>query len=301
MVRRVKKNGGISVVVPTHAGRASVVKVARSLLNQECGDLEVIVVCDGDGDTSRALLEEVEDERLVVLEKENEGSNRARNFGLCYATREWVAFVDDDDIPRPNWCATWEGMMSPQVVACTAALETHQSSGGSTVKVASLSLDDPTMAASRIMAGAFLIRGDALRAIGGYDPAVPAAQNQDLGLRLVDYINSSEGDWRVVSTSDVVIDVYPEEGRARLARYGDRHARACLLFMERYEERLSSDTRALSSYHRILARTARSSGAISEARRHALRAWSLDRRNVANYASMLAALLPTTAAKFLGR
>src|SRR5690606_1374730 len=121
-------------------------------------------------------------------------------------------------------------------------------------KTCTLSPSDPTMRASRIMAGAFIVRRELLIAIGGYDERLPAAQNQDLGLRIIEHIQRQGLKGKIGTTDEVIIDVYAQEARSRASRYGDRYAQASRIFLERYSDRMDSDPRSRAVSLRIISR-----------------------------------------------
>lgn len=71
-----------------------------SVLSQTLKDIEVICVNDGSTDASSSILKEyaLKDERIVVVQKENEGVAAARNDGMDAARGEFVCFIDPDDL-----------------------------------------------------------------------------------------------------------------------------------------------------------------------------------------------------------
>lgn len=73
-----------------------------SLLKQDSKDLqtEIILVNDGSKDDSGQIAKEYASnykDKIIYLEKENGGLSDARNYGMKYATGEYIAFVDSDD------------------------------------------------------------------------------------------------------------------------------------------------------------------------------------------------------------
>lgn len=74
-----------------------------SALEQTVGDVEVIVVVDGeDPDTERALAA-IADERVrTVSDGVRVGNAEARNRGVASARAPWVALLDDDDRWHPD-------------------------------------------------------------------------------------------------------------------------------------------------------------------------------------------------------
>lgn len=91
----------VSVVIPTYNRAQSVCEAIDSVLAQIPAPHELIVVNDGSTDNTSELLGEYGD-RISVLHQENSGAGVARNAGVKYATGEWVAFLDSDDLWLPG-------------------------------------------------------------------------------------------------------------------------------------------------------------------------------------------------------
>lgn len=89
----------ISVIVPVYNMERYLDKALESLRSQTIGDIEIIVVNDGSVDRSLEICEKhkKEDDRIVVLNRENGGVSSARNAGLEVARGEYIAFLDPDD------------------------------------------------------------------------------------------------------------------------------------------------------------------------------------------------------------
>lgn len=93
-----------SVVITTYNRARIVCRCIDACLAQDFGDFEVVVVDDGSGDETPALLRErYDDPRLrVVVHPENRGINPARHSGAAGARGEWVVVVDSDDELMPG-------------------------------------------------------------------------------------------------------------------------------------------------------------------------------------------------------
>ena len=89
----------ISVIIPVYNVSEFIPKCLVSILNQNFDDIEIICVNDGSSDNSLTILKDFEnkDKRIIVIDKENEGSGVARNAGLAIAKGKYVYFVDGDD------------------------------------------------------------------------------------------------------------------------------------------------------------------------------------------------------------
>lgn len=89
----------ISVIVPVYNVEEYLKECLDSLVNQTLDGLEVIMMNDGSTDSSQLIMENYasEYENFKAYYKENGGLGQARNFGVKYATGEYIAFLDSDD------------------------------------------------------------------------------------------------------------------------------------------------------------------------------------------------------------
>ena len=97
----------VSFVVPTHRRPDSLLPTLAALLavDYPADRYEVVVVDDGSGDATAAVVEAVGREaaaRVVYLEQDNRGAATARNRGARCATGEILIFVDDDIVVEPS-------------------------------------------------------------------------------------------------------------------------------------------------------------------------------------------------------
>ncbi len=97
-------NPKISVIVPVYNTEKYLESSLRSIMNQTYSNLEIICVNDGSTDNSLELLKlmQQEDERIIIIDKENEGQGISRNKGMEKATGEWISFIDSDDTLEPD-------------------------------------------------------------------------------------------------------------------------------------------------------------------------------------------------------
>lgn len=91
----------ISVLMPVFNAELYLVESIRSVLDQDYGEIEFIIVDDGSTDGSQEIIRkfEKEDNRILFLNKEaNSGIVDALNYGLKYVNGDYVARMDADDI-----------------------------------------------------------------------------------------------------------------------------------------------------------------------------------------------------------
>ena len=292
----------LTVVVPTHGGRRSLANTVNAVLAQRGCELEVIVVSDGEIEPVRAVLAAVDDERLRIIAQRNSGPAGARNLGLSQAKSSWVAFVDDDDIPREDWGEVWASNARDGDAVVTACVK-HWVGDDVLEEERCCALDsrDATMAASRLLAGAFVARREALIAIGGYDPSLRVSENQDLGLRLLGFLHENGLSGGIRNVHRVVLDVFTERPDSRKRRYGESRAKAAKTLQHRYPERLAVDPEYAASLHRIVALSALERGDSREFRSSAVAAVRSQPTRWSNWRFLLAASSPTLARSLLAR
>jgi len=109
----------VSVVIPTHDRGRVVVEAIESALAQTYPQTEVIVVDDGSTDDTAERVGRLRDARVRYLRRPHAGVSAARNAGIAAATGDLVAFLDSDDLWKPD-----------KVEAEIAALARYPSAGG---------------------------------------------------------------------------------------------------------------------------------------------------------------------------
>lgn len=97
-----------SVIVRTQGRRpGSLREAVASVLAQSWAGFELLVVAHGDATAHRSALESLKPEEGSrpprVLRASGGGRSRPLNVGLDAAQGDYVCFLDDDDLARPNW------------------------------------------------------------------------------------------------------------------------------------------------------------------------------------------------------
>lgn len=95
----------VSVVIPTHKRAMQLQKAIDSVIEQTYSEWELFVVSDGFDQKTDDLMGQryCQNEKIVYLTYPNSlGANHARNIGINSSRGEYIAFLDDDDIWRPE-------------------------------------------------------------------------------------------------------------------------------------------------------------------------------------------------------
>ena len=89
----------ISVIVPVYNVEKYLSECLDSIVNQTLKDIEIICLNDGSTDNSFSILKEyaLKDERIILIDKENDGLGYTRKIGLDNAKGEYILFCDSDD------------------------------------------------------------------------------------------------------------------------------------------------------------------------------------------------------------
>ena len=95
-----------SVVIPAYNAEKFIKRGINSVLNQCFTDFEVIVINDGSRDNTYECAKSIDDERVIVIDKKNEGVSVARNTGIQNARGEYICFLDADDEYLPEHLST---------------------------------------------------------------------------------------------------------------------------------------------------------------------------------------------------
>ncbi|MGH9172823.1 MAG: glycosyltransferase family 2 protein, partial [Vicinamibacterales bacterium] len=93
----------LTVVVCTRGRDDRLHHTLDALARQENADFDLIVVDQSEQVNPALERRATAEPRLVVIDDSGCGLSRARNIGWRAARSEWVAFVDDDCRPDPDW------------------------------------------------------------------------------------------------------------------------------------------------------------------------------------------------------
>jgi glycosyltransferase involved in cell wall biosynthesis len=166
----------------------------ESVLEQTCGDFELVAVNDGSTDGSGEALRRWagRDARIRVLSQQNLGVPAAVNHGLRYCRGEYIARMDADDICAPERFALQTAFLDarPDVVAVGSAMQQIDATGRTIGRPVPYPAESSDIEAA-LLAGrncfaqpTVMLRRSGLEAVNGYRWAFRPAEDYDLWLRL---------------------------------------------------------------------------------------------------------------------
>ena len=93
-----------SILIPVYNVEQYLEQCLESVLTQDFGDYEVILVNDGSKDSSASICREYaqRDPRIKYFEKKNQGLLQTRRYSIKRASGEYILFLDSDDFWEPG-------------------------------------------------------------------------------------------------------------------------------------------------------------------------------------------------------
>lgn len=175
----------MSVVVPAFNAGATIGALLDSLSRQEgvAFRFEVIVVDDGSRDDTAEVARRYAG--VKVLQQPNAGPAAARNRGAREARGDVLVFVDADCEPAPDWLAALVRPIAENGAdAVKGVYRTRQRAWAA--RFAQLEFEGRYRILARTRNISFVdsysaaVRAEAFRAVGGFDPHFPLADNEDV-------------------------------------------------------------------------------------------------------------------------
>lgn len=222
-----------SIILPVYNRRHCIGNAIDSLLRQTYGDFELIVVDDGSTDGTESFLKERYKEdlkkgviRYIRLEQ-NRGVSVARNMGLKLACKEWIGYLDSDNVMRENFLETFSKSIAQNTLVKTFYAQIQRKISGFVV---GKPFDgDALMFTNYIDLGVFVHSRDVFLELGGFD--------EDLK-RLVDWdlIEKFVRQYEPVFIEEVLLDYYDGTEFSRITSheaFRENYKRAVLNFYKR--------------------------------------------------------------------
>lgn len=91
-------NHYFSIVIPLYNKAEYIKRAIESITNQTYQNFEIIVVNDGSNDNSEKIVESICDNRIILVNQQNQGVSAARNNGANKSKYGLLTFLDADDI-----------------------------------------------------------------------------------------------------------------------------------------------------------------------------------------------------------
>ena len=178
----------VCVVIPARDAAATIARAVASAQAQEPPPDEVLVVDDASRDSTADLAQRL-GARVLCLPAQA-GAAGARNAGVAATDAEAIAFLDADDEWLPGKLARQVPLLDGAVfVACTARLFAGNGDSLGPLYNGEIPRDGADawrglLERNTVATSTVLVWRHEFLAAGGFDPALPVAEDQDLWIRL---------------------------------------------------------------------------------------------------------------------
>ncbi|MDC7286907.1 glycosyltransferase [Blautia schinkii] len=93
----------VSIIMPSYNTAQYIAETIQWVINQTYQNWELIIVDDCSTDDTDIVVEKIKDPRIKYIKNErNSGAAVSRNRALRIANGRWVAFLDSDDLWKPE-------------------------------------------------------------------------------------------------------------------------------------------------------------------------------------------------------
>lgn len=179
----------VSVIIPTYNRWPMVGEAVDSVLNQSCGDFELIVIDDGSEDETREKLAQY-GPKIRLFCQDRRGVAAARNFGVGQSTGEYLAFLDSDDLWKEKKLEVQLRFMEshPEIEICQTEevwirngtrvnpKKKHRKPSGDIFR--------PCLELCLISPSAVMMTRELFQRNGGFDESFSVCEDYDLWLRM---------------------------------------------------------------------------------------------------------------------
>jgi len=87
----------VTIIMPLYNKADTVERSIKSIQYQNETDWHLIIVDDGSTDNSAEVVRQIRDDRVELIQQENQGAGPARNTGIAHTKTKYLAFLDADD------------------------------------------------------------------------------------------------------------------------------------------------------------------------------------------------------------
>ncbi len=187
-----QNSNSIAVIIPTYNSMKHFKETIESVLSQTLPPDEILVNDDDSSDGTPDFAESY-GPPIRVFRRANQRQSASRNFAATQTQCEWLAFLDHDDLWKPNKLQRQmeELIRNPAADLCYCGRISFDEDDGIS-RLGNVFVVPPAGDIRRalyvnttFMPGSVLIRRTTYLAFGGFNPSIKLVEDWDLWLRLI--------------------------------------------------------------------------------------------------------------------
>jgi glycosyltransferase involved in cell wall biosynthesis len=171
----------VSVIIPVNNGALYLREAVESVIEQNIANLEIIIVDDGSTDNTKEIVDKLPYKNICYHYQENGGPSKARNTGIRAAKRNFIAFLDSDDLWPPRKLATQLSYLERTSADLVGGLIQYLYMPGSEYRQEQLRITDPVY---NVHLGALVIRKQLLEKVGLFNEMLRISEDLDWVLKV---------------------------------------------------------------------------------------------------------------------
>jgi len=187
---------GVSVIIPTYNREKELIQSIQTVMDQKYnGDIEIVII----DDSTKSLKPKIEKEFSKILHNsknrhinyihkaKKEGAALARNIGIKESKGDYIAFLDDDDVWKPEKIGKQVDLLEKHKdVALVICYSLDKRFGHERVgKPPEIITHEMVLKSFNLSSSSsYLVRKNVIEELGGFDISLPSAQEYDLAIRL---------------------------------------------------------------------------------------------------------------------
>ncbi|MGR4989849.1 glycosyltransferase [Vibrio rotiferianus] len=228
----------VTIYIVTHNRSQLLKRAIESAYNQTYKNIEVIVVDDASTDNTQEVIEQMQAVYPLTYFRNEEGRGAcySRNVALHAASGELITGMDDDDYFAPTRVADLVSvyddkysLVCANIVEVTTDREIHRKFGFEQGE-----FDLNSLMYQNLVGNQMLTSVTKLKEIGGFDEAMPAFQDYDTWVRLVDRF----GQGYKVDKYNYYLNT--EHAGERISSSNNRKTRGFELFYDKHQNKMNA-------------------------------------------------------------
>jgi glycosyltransferase involved in cell wall biosynthesis len=241
----------ISIITPCYNRANLISNMITSVLNQTYTDWELLIIDDGSTDNTKYIIDKyLDDKRINYIKKTNTGAADSRNVGVKHASKEFITFLDSDDVVKPEWLETIKKFINNKNFGY-GSIGFQNNNGDEILNIETPKNLGPLFCnqIGSLVAGSFVINKNCFEAVNGYDTYLESGQHTELLMRVIPYC--MKNNLSISFSSEILLQINHHKGN-RIRTNHSAIFNGTLRILEKHFSTFLKSPKDLSNYYAIL-------------------------------------------------